>query len=431
MHFILAALLLWPFVSVAQARAAFTVAVFGDSQRTPDVLSDCTVDNVCTFSDTSLRTSRYIGSVTDIQNDATIGLVLHVGDIVEQGNAFPASACEDIEWRRMKNILIGPRTTFQGAVDCSACTCGDQDPGAPVLRVTDSLTGLNDSSLALASTTKPLIAVRGNHDSMTGGQWNYDLLFGALAYSGAPIGLPDATTYRYWRADTYLGSFRGDNHAFLVDLGGRNTLVLAMGCSMTTADTQWARDVLAAHRHLPAILVTHIWSSSGTAERTTDAVLGIGQDTTGNCNEGTQVAWTDIVASSPNVRMAFGGHWVDGTGCLAACSEGCATGAVSCGSEGMVSVARRANLLEVVSNWQGWNAESVAPGCYSFVTYSAGTVSVDARSNFGGAECNATGSANWDRRTPSAQSFPAFDPAPCNALMVERVSRVGRVLGCG
>lgn len=475
--------------ALAQNRAPWDACVFGDTQRVVDASED-PVFNTLT------KVNAWSDSVDDCILNRDIAF--HVGDWAQNqqgGAAGGVGEWAGVEWRRLRNIFLGPRLTYQVAGLNDLCTaaatpyacCTGLGTGTCDLNVvctgagapaacctgaeagtcgqTDDVTAANTGTTAFLASTVPFLGARGNHESNTSSDtpWNYRTFNGVDWYSGsATTFIGDTTPRKYQRPDTYLNTFPDrdqDNHAFLVNLGGRRTLVLAIGCALTQVELDWALAQLSVRKHQPAIVVYHVGAASATpsVDRATDVSLVAGRTyhaqggiscQAGDESEGALIPggaaenlFALLVTPSTNVRMVFDGHYVDGflsTSCIAldnphGCCTGAGTGNCDANIEGAVSIAANGStsVLEVVTNPQGFNNEVNTSGCVLTVTYSANTVQTDWVSPGSGVGCDGgTADADFDNQFPAAQAL-VFDPAPCNMFVTERAERTRTAFGCG
>ncbi len=152
----------------------------------------------------------------------------------------------------------------------------------------------------------PYVVVPGNHDEDRNRQGLTDSYFG-------PATMP-------WITGTKIVGQMENNYA-LVDIGGRQWLVVALEFAPTDASVVWADKVLKAFPDRPAILVTHVYLySDGT--RYNLAVAGTDQSwypqsygytPSDGINDG-EMLWQKLVLPNSNVRMVFCGHQTGATG---------------------------------------------------------------------------------------------------------------------
>ncbi|HEX7509319.1 MAG TPA: metallophosphoesterase [Polyangia bacterium] len=158
----------------------------------------------------------------------------------------------------------------------------------------------------------PYVIVPGNHDDDDKRQGLMDSYFG-------PATMP-------WITGTKIIGQMENNYA-LLDIGGRQWLVVALEFSPTDASVEWADKVLKAFPDRPAILVTHGYLySDGT--RYNLAVAGRDETQTtyqwwypqsyeftpsAGMNDG-EMLWQKLVLPNSNVRLVFCGHQTGPTG---------------------------------------------------------------------------------------------------------------------
>ncbi len=93
----------------------------------------------------------------------------------------------------------------------------------------------------------PYAVVRGNHDNTQ----EFRLHYGSGPFDEFPH---------------YLATHPGeddDAHAWIVDLGGQDTLVLGISCNPTTAELGWAQGVLDQNPGLPAVVMMWLTMIAG------------------------------------------------------------------------------------------------------------------------------------------------------------------------
>jgi hypothetical protein len=409
----------------AQQRSSFTIAVFGDTQRIVQVdevsageYDYQAVNRMDGFRDT-------VNWIRDNRVTENIQAVLQVGDFIDHncdstmdaacgGNTNGDDVCNRLQWGRILGLLFGPRSSFT-FIDPTTCDNCDGTFSSDPNYDCDDTSSLQDNSLALGSIADfPVIVTQGNHDDHDNGTMSYGGSLGRDFYSGTPITLLSGVEHRYRAPNTYLGSFRdgnsvgssGINHAFLIELGGRRTLVLTLGYEFVPSEDEgvWALGIIRARRHLPVIIIQHYMVYATTADLLASEDLVISQ-----------------LDDEPNVRMIFGGHHYDSP---------------AVGTMGSLGFGSPGGAFHMFINFQNVSAHGNGGGCVGRVIYdgSARTIDVDVRSPAGGIDgiyCDpASANRDWDQQLPGTIPF-SFDPAPCNMFVTERTERTRRTLGCG
>lgn len=158
----------------------------------------------------------------------------------------------------------------------------------------------------------PYVVVPGNHDTDSKRKGLENGYF-------SPSTMP-------WITGTKLTGQMDNNYA-LVDIGGREWLVVALEFGPTNDTVAWANKVLAAFSDHPAILITHAYLY---ADGTRYNVTAAGTDSTqgsyqwwypqyygftpsAGINDG-EMLWKKLVLPNSNVRLVFSGHVTGLTG---------------------------------------------------------------------------------------------------------------------
>jgi Carboxypeptidase regulatory-like domain/Calcineurin-like phosphoesterase len=165
-----------------------------------------------------------------------------------------------------------------------------------------------DSAVRILDGHVPYLMAIGNHDyanakpaARGAGVQNFNAMFGPA---------------RYANASWYRGSYpQGSNENFygVVNIGGRDYLILVLEFDPRDAALAWADGILSANPDKEAIIVTHSFTfTDNTRLSRCDAnsatSFGIGQD-----NDGEDV-WWKLVRKYANVRMVLSGHVTTGDG---------------------------------------------------------------------------------------------------------------------
>ncbi len=121
----------------------------------------------------------------------------------------------------------------------------------------------------------PYGVVEGNHDR---GSDLYEKYFGADRFSESPV----------------YGESHEDNrqHYDLVDVGGKQVMMLYLTWDMTEEDVAWAKKKLAEHPEVPAIVSVHAYLN-----------------TDGSYGEQGEEIFNRIVKPHDNVKAVLGGHY--------------------------------------------------------------------------------------------------------------------------
>lgn len=111
-----------------------------------------------------------------------------------------------------------------------------------------------------------------------------------------------------------------DNTFLLVDMGGRNWVVLALEFGPRDQVLAWADGILRRHADLPAIIVTHAYlypDNTRYDRRRVDQAHGVHEVALeGGSNDGEEI-WNKLVSRHDNVLFVFSGHVPeDGVGLL-------------------------------------------------------------------------------------------------------------------
>lgn len=167
-----------------------------------------------------------------------------------------------------------------------------------------------DAAVRLLDGKLPYMMAIGNHDyadakpaTRSAGAQGFNSFFGPSRYSGAS-----------W----YRGGFpAGSNENFygVVNINGRDYLILVLEFAPRDASLAWADGILKANQDKEAIIVTHAFTFTDNTrmsrcDANSAASFGVGQD-----NDGDDV-WWKLVRKYPNIRMVLSGHvnTGDGTG---------------------------------------------------------------------------------------------------------------------
>jgi Calcineurin-like phosphoesterase/Carboxypeptidase regulatory-like domain len=165
-----------------------------------------------------------------------------------------------------------------------------------------------DAAVRLLDGKVPYMMAIGNHDydkndpaSRTASTINFNAFFGPARYAGAS-----------W----YKGNFpAGSNENFygVVNINGRNYLILVLEFAPRDSSLNWAAGILSANQDKEIIVVTHMFTyfdntridhcDSNSAES-----FGVGQD-----NNGEDV-WWKLLQNYPNIHLVLSGHVVEGDG---------------------------------------------------------------------------------------------------------------------
>jgi carboxypeptidase family protein/calcineurin-like phosphoesterase family protein len=167
-----------------------------------------------------------------------------------------------------------------------------------------------EDAVSLIQGKLPYMMAIGNHD--------YDLAHPAGRTASAQGFNAHYGPARYAGASWYRGSFpAGSNENFygVVNINGRNFLILVLEFAPRDIALAWADGILKANQDKEAIVVTHAFTfTDNTRMSRCDAnsasSFGVGQD-----NDGDDV-WWKLLRNYPNVRMVLSGHvnTGDGTG---------------------------------------------------------------------------------------------------------------------
>ena len=165
-----------------------------------------------------------------------------------------------------------------------------------------------DSAVRLLDGKVPYMMAIGNHDydkndpaSRTASTINFNAFFGPARYAGAS-----------W----YKGNFpAGSNENFygVVNINGRNYLILVLEFAPRDSSLNWAAGILSANQDKEIIVVTHMFTYSDNTRidhcdpNSADS-FGVGQD-----NNGEDV-WWKLLQNYPNIHLVLSGHVVEGDG---------------------------------------------------------------------------------------------------------------------
>jgi hypothetical protein len=224
-----------------------------------------------------------------------IALVLQVGDVIEQGTGDAVTANTTDEWARF------------------------------------------NAQWKRLDNVVPYAVARGNHDNTQ----EFSLHYGSTPSSAF---------------SHYLGTHPGeddDAHAWRVDLGGQDALVLGISCNPSAAELGWAQGILDGAPDLPAIVLSHIITSfRGVHLRS----ASFGGQLACNGNPPASI-WEDLVV--PNAKQVFmtaSGHVIGAPRGFKATRE-----------------TNRALILDTLQNWQGGAS---ANGCMTLVRFRTGAQEV-------------------------------------------------------
>ncbi len=167
-----------------------------------------------------------------------------------------------------------------------------------------------DSAVRLIEGKLPYMMAIGNHD--------YDLAHPAGRTASAQGFNAHYGPARYAGASWYRGSFpAGSNENFygVVNLNGRDFLILVLEFAPRDVALAWADGILKANQDKEAIVVTHAFTFTDNTrmsrcDANSAASFGVGQD-----NDGDDV-WWKLLRNYPNIRLVLSGHvnTGDGTG---------------------------------------------------------------------------------------------------------------------
>lgn len=162
------------------------------------------------------------------------------------------------------------------------------------------------ASMRIMDGRVPYLIVPGNHDTDNNRTGLLDSYF-------EPASMP-------WIDGTMVPGKIDDNYA-LVDIGGRQWLLLGLEFAPRDVVLAWADAVLKAHATVPAIIVTHAYlyndgtrygmpragSESGPAGAQRFAPQDFGYTPKEGINDGEQI-WRKLVEPNDNVRLVLCGH---------------------------------------------------------------------------------------------------------------------------
>lgn len=217
-----------------------------------------------------------------------IALVLQVGDAIEEGNGDVVTPGTTAEWGRFNTQW----QRLDGVV--------------------------------------PYAVTRGNHDNTQ----EFSLHYGSSALSSF---------------SHYQGTHPAeddDAHAWRVDLGGEDALVLGISCNPSASELSWAQGVLDADPDQPAIVMSHIMTTSAGFHTVSASFAGEAA-----CNGNPLVSvWDELVTpNADQVFMTASGHFIH----------------PSHGSKSM----RETEGSIVLDTFQNWQGAASADGCMALVRF--------------------------------------------------------------
>jgi hypothetical protein len=165
-----------------------------------------------------------------------------------------------------------------------------------------------DAAVRLLDGKVPYMMAIGNHDydqnnpsGRTASTQNFNTFFGPVRYAGAG-----------W----YKGNFpAGSNENFygVVNINGRNYLILVLEFAPRDAALNWAAGILSANQDKEVIVVTHMFTYSDNTridhcDLNNAESFGVGQDNNG------EDMWWKLLQNYPNIHLVLSGHVVQGDG---------------------------------------------------------------------------------------------------------------------
>ena len=156
-----------------------------------------------------------------------------------------------------------------------------------------------DNAIKIIDGYVPFVLAAGNHDYDKGDlaplrrfAGNFNKYFGPARYSGKSY---------------YAGNFRGSNENFyaVVNLGGKDTLILVLEFMPRDAALNWAKKILQANLDKEAWIVTHAFGYRNDQISTCDAWTKESFGVTGN--DGQQV-WRVLGSQYANISLILSGH---------------------------------------------------------------------------------------------------------------------------
>ena len=165
-----------------------------------------------------------------------------------------------------------------------------------------------DAAVRLLDGKVPYMMAIGNHDydkndpaSRTASTIHFNTFFGPARYAGAS-----------W----YKGNFpAGSNENFygVVNINGRNYLILVLEFAPRDAALNWAAGILSANQDKEVIVVTHMFTYADNTridhcDSNSAESFGVGQDNNG------EDMWWKLLQNYPNIHLVLSGHVVEGDG---------------------------------------------------------------------------------------------------------------------
>ncbi len=165
-----------------------------------------------------------------------------------------------------------------------------------------------DAAVRLLDGKVPYMMAIGNHDydqnnpsGRTASTHNFNTFFGPT---------------RYANASWYKGNFpAGSNENFygVVNINGRNYLILVLEFAPRDAALNWAAGILSANQDKEVIVVTHMFTYSDNTridhcDLNNAESFGVGQDNNG------EDMWWKLLQNYPNIHLVLSGHVVEGDG---------------------------------------------------------------------------------------------------------------------
>ena len=273
----------------ADTAEPFTIVIFGDTQT---YTSEPTLLPVL---------ANMIDYVIANVDTLDIELVLHVGDMIQSGTgnfATPTTTAQwailDAEWKRLDPVV-------------------------------------------------PYAVVRGNHDNAD----EFAQHYGSAHFSQLVMGQPVFPHY----LDSHPGE-DDDASAWVVNLGGQDTIVLGSSCNPSASELAWMQARLDERKEMPAIVVNHMITSVGGGHFSSSTL----QPTC--LGNGPVSLWEELVEPNANqVFLSASGHAIDDVGYKRV---------VAVGGD---------RVLDTFQNWQGPGRSS--RGCMVLVHVRPGVEEVE------------------------------------------------------